>query len=90
MLEAVKRALDVTVEDYDQEIEELIEAALMDMDMAGIDTREHDDPSIMMAVKTYCRANFKSPPDYDRLKAWYDEQKGQLQKATGFTDWGDG
>jgi hypothetical protein len=32
---------------------------------------------------------FGSPPDYDRLKASYDEQKAQLQMSTGYTDWGD-
>lgn len=89
MLEAVKKALDVTVDDYDKEIEELIDAALMDMELTGINIRNRQDPRILMAVKTFCRINFKSPPDYDRLKASYDEQKAQLTMATGFTNWGD-
>ena len=89
MLEAVKKALDVTVDDYDKEIEELIDAALMDMELTGINIRNRRDPRILMAVKTFCRINFKSPPDYDRLKASYDEQKAQLTMATGFTNWGD-
>jgi hypothetical protein len=89
VLEAVKKALDVTVDDYDKEIEELIDAALMDMELTGINIRNRQDPRILMAVKTFCRINFKSPPDYDRLKASYDEQKAQLTMATGFTNWGD-
>ena len=28
--------------------------------------------------------NFGSPSDYDRMKASYDEQKAQLQMATGY------
>lgn len=39
------------------------------------------------AIVTYCRVNFGSPADYDRLKAAYDEQKSQMQTATGYTDW---
>lgn len=46
-------------------------------------------PLILRAVITYCRVHFGSPDDYDRLKASYDEQKAQMQMATGYTDWGD-
>ena len=47
------------------------------------------DPLYVQAVITYVRAHFGSPDDYDRLKDSYDEQKAQLQMATGYTDWGE-
>ena len=56
--------------------------------LAGIVSLEETDPLIIRAVTTYCRANFGSPDEYDRLKGAYDEQKAQLQIATGYTDWG--
>ena len=34
--------------------------------------------------KTYVRMSFGSPSDYDRLKRSYDEQKAQMQTATGY------
>ena len=89
MLEAVKRALSLTTTAYDEELQELIDAALADLGLAGIDNSLISDPLVIQAVKTYCRANFKSPDDYDKLIESYSAQKGQLQIATGYTDWGD-
>lgn len=42
------------------------------------------DPLIVRAICAYVRAHFGSPDDYDRLKAAYDENKAQLQTATGY------
>lgn len=88
MLEKVKLALRITTTAFDEEISDLIAAAIADLRIAGIVSLEETDPLIIRAVTTYCRANFGSPDEYDRLKAAYDEQKAQLQIATGYTDWG--
>lgn len=89
MLEKVKLALRITTTAFDGEIEDLISAALADLGIAGVVTEEQDDPLITRAVITFCKANFGEPDEYDRLKAAYDEQKAQLQMATGYTDWGE-
>ena len=89
MLEAVKKALRVSAQAYDSEIQSLIGAALLDLGIAGVDSGLVNDELIKRAVITYVRCHFGTPPDYDRLKAAYDEQKAQLQTATGYTDWGD-
>lgn len=87
MLEAVKLSMGITVDDYDHEIQDLIEAGLNDLELAGVDTSRRKHPLIIQAVKTYCRAHFHSPANYSDLKACYDEQKAQLMMGTGFTDW---
>ena len=89
MFEKVKLALRITTAAFDSEIEDLISAALADLGIAGVNTLEETDPLIIRAVITYCKANFGQPEEYDRLKAAYDEQKAQLQMATGYTDWGE-
>lgn len=89
MLDAVKRALRLTVDTYDAELQDLIDSALLDLGIAGVISPGNGDPLVLTAVKTYCRMHFGSPDDYDRLKSSYDEQKGQLQIATGYTDWGE-
>ena len=89
-LAAVKLALDVTVDDYDSEISDLIEAALKDLKIAGVDTDTMSgDKLVLQAVKTYCRMHFQSPGDYDRLERSYEQQKCQLMHATGYTDYGE-
>ena len=102
ILAAVKLAMGITVNNYDDELSDLIDAALLDLSIAGVvvpqpvttedgkgGTITTHDKLVLQAVKTYCRAHFQSPADYERLKASYDEQKGQLMIATGYTDWSD-
>ena len=87
MLESVKLALRITTDAFDDEITDLINAALADLGIAGITNLDEADALIKRAVITYCRVDFGEPDDYDRMKASYDEQKAQLQTATGYTDW---
>ena len=86
-LAAVKMALRVSTTAFDNEISGLIDAALLDMGLAGVTKDDDTDALILRAVVTYCRLNFGQPDDYDRLKASYDEQKAQLGMATGYTAW---
>ena len=89
MLEKVKLALRITTDAFDSEIQDLIDAALADLGIAGVTTITETDPRIVRAVTTFCRVNFGQPDDYDKLKYSYDEQKAQLQVATGYTNWGE-
>ena len=89
LLESVRSALHISTDAYDAELAELIAAGLADLGIAGVTSSQEEDPLIRMAVITFARMRFGSPEDYDRLKAAYDEQKAQLQMATGYTDWGD-
>ena len=85
MLTAVKLALRISTNAYDDEIQALIDAASLDLGIAGVDARSiEQDPLVVQAVKTYVRMSFGSPSDYDRLKRSYDEQKAQMQTATGY------
>lgn len=87
LLEKVKTSLRVTTDAFDDEISGLISAAIIDLNIAGVDNTETIDPALTEAIKTYCRVHFGSPDDYDRLKASYDEQKAQLSMSTGYTQW---
>jgi len=55
---------------------------------AVTDTSTLTDPLAMRAVITYAAARFGNPPNYDKLKEAYDEQKVQLMHADRFTRWG--
>lgn len=91
MKEQVKLALRITSDAFDSEIDDLIDAAVGDLEMAGVAANEHRDaPVVRRAVTTYCKAHFGQPDNYEQLKAAYDEQKAQLMVATGYTNWGDG
>jgi phage tail sheath gpL-like len=87
-LESVKLALRISTAAFDAELNTLIQAALMDMGVAGVTESDETNALILRAVITYCKANFGEPDEYDRLKRSYDEQKAQLVTATGYTEWG--
>lgn len=88
MLDKIKLALRITTDAFDGELNDLADAALLDMGVAGVTNDSTADPLIIRAVITYCKMHFGEPDEYDRLKKSYDEQKAQLVTATGYTDWG--
>ena len=87
MLAKVKLALRIKTNAYDTELTDLIEAAKLDLGIAGVVLPETIDALVEKAVVTYCKMSFGLPEDYERLKRSYDEQKAQLSNATGYTDW---
>lgn len=87
MLELVKKALRILTNAFDDELAMLIEAAQIDMGIAGVTLPSELDSVVKMAIITYVKMNFGEPDEYDRLKASYDEQKAQLSMATGYTTW---
>ena len=91
MLEKVKGALRITSNVFDNELNDLIDSARLDLGIAGvvvpITTDTDTDKIINQAIITYCKMNFGAPVDYDRLKKSYDEQKAQLSMSTGYTVW---
>ena len=88
MLDKVKMALRITTSAYDVELADLIQAAALDLGIAGVVLEDEDyDPIVSRAIITYCKMSFGLPEDYDRLKRSYDEQKAQLSNATGYTEW---
>lgn len=90
MIEKVKKALRLTTDAFDNDLQDLIEEAAADLGIAGVTQAQQTDPLIRRAVITYCKLHFGDhQEDADRLKESYDEQKKQLSMATGYTDWGD-
>lgn len=93
MLELVKKALRITTDSFNDELQLEINAALLDLGVAGVVEgvlSDDADALVKLAVITYCKMRFGEPDEYDRLKASYDEQKAQLVTCTGYTDWGEG
>lgn len=89
MLDKVKMALRISTDAFDDELNDLIAAAELDLGVAGVVLPAEVDALVTRAIITYCKMHFGIPEDADRLKLSYDEQKAQLVTATGYTDWGD-
>lgn len=95
MLDKIKAVLRIAVNDYDAEINKLMEAAYADLGIVDIRpdllTGKDVQPLIERAVMTYCKMNFGylSQDQYNKFKASYDEQKAQLLMSSTYTEWGD-
>lgn len=85
LLAEVKKAMRISTSAYDDTITQLINACIADIGIIGVEFEATTtDALLIQAVITYCRLNFGTPSDYDRLKKSYDEQKAQLQSCTGY------
>lgn len=79
MLEEVKLALRVFENDFDLEINDLIEAAKSDLRISGVIKIEETDSLIKRAVILYCKINYGWANDeYERLQKAYDLLKIHL------------
>jgi hypothetical protein len=96
MLDRVKLALLISSEDFDDELEDLIGAAVLDLNIAGVDdetvvSENPTDKLIIRAIISYCGYHFElihgTLDRADAFKRSYDEQKAQLGMATGYTTW---
>lgn len=90
MLDKVKKAIPITTDVYNDELNSLIDAAKLDLEKtAGIVLPNPLDSLCERAIITYVKMHFISMTDqeYARMKASYDEQKAQLATATGYTNW---
>ncbi len=98
ILQKVKTSLRVSMDTFNDEITDLIEAAKIDLSIAGVRNAdlepgvEPTDALIIRAIVLYCKLFFGEPATSDHWKSVkdaYDEVKAQLSMASGFTDWGD-
>ena len=96
MLNKVKLALLISSNDFDDELADLIGAAVLDLEIAGVDdetvvSENPTDKLIIRAICSYCGYHFElMHGDTNRsvmFKRAYDEQKAQLSMASGYTIW---
>lgn len=84
-----KLAARIKTDAFNEQIADLLDAALLDLGVAGVEAPETSNVLVSQAAITYFLMHFGQPDNYDRLKASYDEQKAQLATCTGYTDWGE-
>ena len=87
LVSAAKLAARITTTAFDSQVSTLLDAAMLDMGVAGVEVPETMDAIVQQAAITYFLMHFGEPDQYDRLKKSYDEQKAQLSTCTGYTDW---
>ena len=90
MLEKVNLALSITADTFDDELNDLISAALLDLGIAGLIDIDQTDALIILAVVTFCKMHFKTPENFDRLAATYHSLKSTLGVVSDYSSFTDG
>lgn len=89
MLQLVKQALRITTNAFDDEINHLIQAALLDLGFNGISAEvrvEDYDETVNQAVITYVKMNFGAPTDFDKFERAYNSLKTQMGTSSLYTE----
>lgn len=89
MLEDVKTVLRISNNAYDAEIEDLIEAAKMDLILSGVHESKivETDPLIKRAIMVYVKANFGwNNPDAEKLQHSYNMLKIHLALSQEYAE----
>lgn len=89
LIESAKMAARISTAAFDSQVDMLLDSAMLDLGVAGVEVPETLTPIVKQAAITYFLMHFGAPEEYDMLKRSYDEQKAQLSTCTGYTDWGD-
>jgi len=93
MLEIVKKALRIATDDFDDEIQLLIDACLENLQGLGVIVTTETNGSITsaqirLAIVSWCKWQFGENDDQDKWRKIYDRTLAELKMMTGYTDWG--
>lgn len=89
MFSSIKQALRLSTDVFDDEINDLIEAARQDLILSGVSETKasnDEDPLIKRAITIYAKAHFGwDNPDAERLQQSYDMLKMHLTLSQEYT-----
>ena len=88
MLEKIKLSLRVDSDDLDEEIQDTIDSAKLDLKLSGIDEDKiiDMDPLILRAIKVFCKAEFSSDnTESNRFRKCYEMLRDHLALSTEYS-----
>lgn len=78
LLVKVRKSLRISTDSFDDELQDLIDACKLDLELSGIVVDE-TNPLTAMAITVYSKANFGlENPDFDKFNKSYDSLKTHL------------
>lgn len=87
MIEDVKLSLRISTDDFDTEIQDLIEAAKIDLNISGVNKTEESDYLTKRAIIIYCKAHFGyDNPDAERFEESYVMLKQLLALSSDYEE----
>jgi uncharacterized phage protein (predicted DNA packaging) len=86
MLESAKNALRLSGNELDEEVQDLINAAISELQLSGVGLTDINDPLIKRAILTYCKANFGwDNPEAERFQKSFESLKNHLSLSVEYS-----
>lgn len=78
LLAAIKTAIRLKTDSFDDELTSLAESCKKDMDISGVKVIKEDDPLTRRAITLYVKANFGDLDESGRYQTAYDHLKNSM------------
>ncbi len=84
LIDDIKLSLRIKNNAYDTEIQDLINACKVDLNIAGVQTIEETEPLTAQAIKLYCKGNFGYDENSEKFQQAYDSLKIVMALASDY------
>lgn len=86
LIDKVRTRLRITHTHLDDDIQDLINAAKLELMIVGVNKLDEEDPLIIQAISTYCKAEFGlNNKEADRLRAAFESLRNHLSLVEEYT-----
>ena len=86
MIDAVKLALRITTDAFDDELEMLINSCKIDLNLAGVNIINENDDRIRNAICLYCKANFGYRDDSQKFQNAYISLRDSMALSSKYKE----
>ena len=90
LIKTLKRYVRTKSTDADGELEDLVNACLKELEIAGVYVTSLSDPLAKNAVKLYCKANYGYDEDAERFRAAYNSLRDAMALSGDYKKKGGG
>lgn len=72
LLEPTKKALRLSTNTFDDEVLTIIDSAILDLKISGLEVIDDTNPLVQLAVINYAKAHFKTDENSDKYMSIYN------------------
>lgn len=72
LLEPTKKALRLSTNTFDDEVLTIIDSAISDLQLSGLEVIDDTNPLLQLAVTNYAKAHFKTDDNSDKYMSIYN------------------
>lgn len=84
LINDIKLSLRIKNTAYDSEIQDLIDACKVDLNISGVQNVDENEPLTAQAIKLYCKGNFGYDDNSEKFQQAYESLKTVMALASDY------